>query len=797
MAVVQFSTQPGGSINASTQLFGGRPPITVDINGGSSSLSPTHWELTLFLVATISHQTVAVADTWSDGPLGITTPTPLFDDIQIEDQATSGLTLPESTGPIEPRDASWADPTVSPLPLAPGASITHPPQRSMTLALPVTHPASPGRLIDDVDEDDRNVSSECESVIPAPPLSLLRICDGIRQIPSPSPLSQVGLSLSSALPRDFHAHRSRPLANQMECYSTLLATNTALQNSYNDLLSSHRALQFAYTSAQRAHSAILSSTSASNTSLPQFISRPSTPPPPNSPIDTPAIPQVPPDAVSPQPTQLQPMPVDTNEPSLVSHESSTQTSPLTTGVHLPLASDDSSSHASDQRTLLNDGTSEPNTHQTSSSEHSEWSDSQIVQAVDDLNGELAKLASAISDFFVSGSDAGSECSNTASLGAMSPPRLPNSKSGRETHDRLKDALGSNFYHLIFTHSDPPSDPSLVVQYAIQAWQVWCCSRILDGFCFGLPGEVDRLLTDVWESMKREGMLLFSIPASPHLGHEVLTSGLFAWDETELQPMSSRWRGLTHEYLRGVLTASPEGSTQLTPTTTPSTSALYKSESNELLSVRTLQERELFGLNIRGVLAILSGVGLEVDQTSLPPYTRDSPTPGGDLSAVVDGNVINTTKVVEEFGETLKRIQEQAIELATITREGVTSGWFEITRVSGAVTISTDTSTSPLPLSRDVEASVMRFDHRTMDNVLQGLGREDGECVVMCTIEFGVDCVRKVVSDEDAGVVPCPIEPIGPPPSRAPEEGVGEGETMERKTLVKPKVLLESVIEIMR
>ena len=93
--------------------------------------------------------------------------------------------------------------------------------------------------------------------------------------------------------------------------------------------------------------------------------------------------------------------------------------------------------------------------------------------------------------------------------------------------------------------------------------------------------------------------------------------------------------------------------------------------------------------------------------------------------------------------------------------------------------------------------VTKFNHRTMENVFQGLGREDGECVVMCTIEFGVDCMKKVVSDEDVGLIFSPIEPVGPSASRAPEKGVGEVEKMERRTLVKPKVLLENVVEIMR
>jgi len=82
-------------------------------------------------------------------------------------------------------------------------------------------------------------------------------------------------------------------------------------------------------------------------------------------------------------------------------------------------------------------------------------------------------------------------------------------------------------------------------------------------------------------------------------------------------------------------------------------------------------------------------------------------------------------------------------------------------------------------------------------VFRGFGREDAECVVMCTVEFGLDCVRKVVSDEDLGVVLSPIDsPVTFPGLGTPEKGASQTETMERRTLVKPKVLLESVIEIM-
>ena len=365
-------------------------------------------------------------------------------------------------------------------------------------------------------------------------------------------------------------------------------------------------------------------------------------------------------------------------------------------------------------------------------------------------------------------------------------------------------------------------------------------------------------------------------------------------------MSSRWRGLTHEYLRGVLSSATPSCQLPTPPASPSIPALYKSQKNEPQSIRTLRERELFDLNVRGILTILSGVGLEVDHTPLPPLIRRPPGTGSDLSSATDGSAINTSRIVDEFGEALKRIQGQALELATVTKEGVMSGWFEITRVPGAVTLPAPAptpsqqvwipqastpqkggrratvdipprrsdyvggdrrmseSSSSLPLfspqspsrtkendrtatyspnpdrtpthtpsvnrspnldrphtpspsssytprtlpsahrslsrPRDGKAAVTKFDHNTMENVFQGFGREDAECVVMCTIEFGLDCVRK----EDLGVTFSPIDsPVTLPGLGLPEKGAHEVETMERRTLVKPKVLLESVVEIMR
>lgn len=317
-----------------------------------------------------------------------------------------------------------------------------------------------------------------------------------------------------------HAPCKTRISSAETRYTTLLAANNVLQNSYNDLRSSHHTLQSASTSAQLSHSALVFSSSTPYTPTPLPIPRrlTLTLPPPNSPIDKPMIPPVPPvPAPVPLPAppkpqvQLKPKQLDVVTPPVISRETSTQTSPLSAATSFSRSSDDSSaSHVSRLKTLLNDRTSELNTLQAFLSKHDEWSGAQVVQAVNDLNGELERLASDISEYFVVGSDIDSDCSGNASVGTKSSPRLLTDRSNQETHDRLKEALGSTLYHLIFASSDLPFDPSLLVQYAIQAWEVWCCSQILDGFCFGLPSEVERLLTDVWECMKREGTSLVSV-----------------------------------------------------------------------------------------------------------------------------------------------------------------------------------------------------------------------------------------------------------------------------------------------
>jgi hypothetical protein len=266
-----------------------------------------------------------------------------------------------------------------------------------------------------------------------------------------------------------HAPCSNRISSAETRYSSLLSAHTVLQSTYNDLRSSHHVLQSSCTSLQLSHSALLFSHSipfAQHSATPSLAET------------TPSVPH-------PQPR------LQTSSPPM-SSESSAQTSPTSSSTE-----SDAGSDMSRLQTLLNDRTSELTSLQTFLSKHDEWSGAQVVQAVKDLNGEISRLAAAVSELFAT-------LVGGTGVGSSSLPDKFTDNS--ELQSRLSEALGSTFHSFIIARSRSSSDPSLMVQYAIQAWEVWCCSQVLDKFCFGLPDEVENCLASVWESMKVQGTL---------------------------------------------------------------------------------------------------------------------------------------------------------------------------------------------------------------------------------------------------------------------------------------------------
>lgn len=170
-------------------------------------------------------------------------------------------------------------------------------------------------------------------------------------------------------------------------------------------------------------------------------------------------------------------------------------------------------------------------------------------------------------------------------------------------------------------------------------------------------------------------------------------------------------------------------------------------------------------NIRGLLAILA------------------------ISGCTDTRGLHREPLRMRCGPALARIADRAERLARATKEGVMSGIFEVTwiRAKGAV--------GP-PRRHDKDGL---FDWTLMENVYAGHGSEKGR--VLCTVEFGLVCVRRAANGRSNGVSEHDESEINGSTNGHTTNGSGpvftatDG-TLSRNLLLKPKVLLESVAEIL-
>ncbi|KAK7690592.1 hypothetical protein QCA50_005691 [Cerrena zonata] len=190
----------------------------------------------------------------------------------------------------------------------------------------------------------------------------------------------------------------------------------------------------------------------------------------------------------------------------------------------------------------------------------------------------------------------------------------------------------------------------LVQFAIQAWEVVCIGRALDTFCFGAPAPLNEALSGIFRHM--------------HL--------------SEPQPTTSRWRALTHAHARSLVSSAKH----------PNVRSAFE----------TLTET-----NLRGILVILV------------------------LSGCTDPRAIHHEPLRERFGPTIARISERAERITLAMKEGVMSAAFDVVWYGHQPGSGTEI-----------------FDQSKMDNVYEGHGSEQGG--VLCTVELGLVCSRKVAKE---------------------------------------------------
>ncbi|KAH9058417.1 hypothetical protein EDB87DRAFT_1626649 [Lactarius vividus] len=319
-------------------------------------------------------------------------------------------------------------------------------------------------------------------------------------------------------------------------------------------------------------------------------------------------------------------------------------------------------------------------------------------------------------------------------------------SWKESHcDLVRDAIGDGMLALL-REGDHENDPT-VVQLAIQAWEVWCCQQVLDAFCAGVSPEVDRFLNDIFREMQSSGRRSSAYP--------------------EPQATTSRWRTLTHMYARSALSAYSAPAPAY-PGSFPSSSLIspislppYPTPGS---TANNTPDQRLFALPMPRSRTPSNASASSLDD----PSSR-----GGHISGILA--ILSLAGCTEERGT-----HREPLPLARILREGVSSAWFEIVVESPSV--------APVG-SR--QGPCRAFDSAVMENMYAGYGNE--ACGVLCTVAFGLSVVKRRKGGEvEEERQPSYLDMKG-------GEAVAtrsRAELLESTLLVKPKVLLESVKELL-
>ncbi|EGN98679.1 hypothetical protein SERLA73DRAFT_181260 [Serpula lacrymans var. lacrymans S7.3] len=283
-----------------------------------------------------------------------------------------------------------------------------------------------------------------------------------------------------------------------------------------------------------------------------------------------------------------------------------------------------------------------------------WSGAQVIQTVQDLNSEILQFAASATEL----------CT------FVKHPRVANPKPTQATNETTT-RLGPTFCRILSTR-DHTQDPMLV-QLALQGCISICISRALSTFCLGYQSKTNTILAQIYSRMIQE----------------------------EPQPMSSRWRALTHKHIHGL---HPE---------------LEDYISNELTETIFRWSLDVF---------LISG--------SSNPQTVPS----------------SRENFKSRFGAQVRRIAKAVYKLAQVTREEIMSTNFEVIAVE----------------------SGKAFDAQEVVDAFEDYGTSKG--AVLCTTELGLRCSTRKSPNETG----------------KPE---GEG-CIERRCLLRPKVVLESVVEVL-
>ncbi|KAF7796470.1 hypothetical protein EIP86_007647 [Pleurotus ostreatoroseus] len=235
---------------------------------------------------------------------------------------------------------------------------------------------------------------------------------------------------------------------------------------------------------------------------------------------------------------------------------------------------------------------------------------------------------------------------------------------------------------------------------------------------------------------------FGLPAEVD---DILAAVFERMHQHEPQPTTARWRALTHSHLCAIL-PSHTPPTPISPGTPTSPSSPLDAYADNAL---------------RGLISILAVAGCS------------------------DSKILRRDTLRARLGTSFLLIGQRASEIARAIREGVMSAAFEVVVVPPSI------------------GNTSGFDEETMDNMFAGIsGADKGR--VLCTVEFGLVCVRKAASAMPLSPVEAEspsVPALGGLKGRAIVGAIDTGSgyasaTFTRSLLLKPKVLLDSVKEVL-
>lgn len=175
-----------------------------------------------------------------------------------------------------------------------------------------------------------------------------------------------------------------------------------------------------------------------------------------------------------------------------------------------------------------------------------WSGAQVIQAVEDLNTEIAHFAASATEICVFDRQLAASHARRGSRRGRGGYSNVDGRAFKGAMLSVDEAAGvapwlDPSFVKILASRDHEQDPVLV-QLALQASVATCCARSLSLFCVGFPSKLDGMLTRVLAHMQITGMCNIFLP-------EIWLADCIT--RIEPQPTSSRWRALTHRSIRSL------------------------------------------------------------------------------------------------------------------------------------------------------------------------------------------------------------------------------------------------------